>query len=487
VEGGVTQQSLEYIYINTILESGVMTEMLNLSLFGDLEGWGLTIPSASEGIQVAVGGEYRVESMFVHPDEAQTSGDIAGFGGATVRVDGEYKVKEAFIEALIPIVQDATAFRDLSLELGYRYSDYSTSGSAPNYKAQIAWAPTDSWKFRAGFNRATRAANVRELFAPERNGLGGSEDICSGADPSATLEQCQRTGVTAGQYGNILPNPAGQYNTRFGGNVDLLPEVADTITAGIVWTPQSIAGLSVTVDYYDIEITDTIGSLNSNDIIRTCANEGDPALCALIHRGPSGSLWLSPDEFTETNNQNIGFLRGEGVDLNYAWLIGLGDSGYLNTSLIGTYMLADEFENPLIAYDCVGYYGNQCFIPDAKWRHRARFSWETNFNWVFTLGWRYISSVLIDDASPDPDLANPDLIEAWKLNGSYENPAQNYIDLATSWNISRNIQWVLGVNNIFDEDPPLGAGVDPNDFGVGMYGYYDPWGRYVHTSLQFTF
>ena len=88
-------------------------------------------------------------------------------------VDGKFDVTELFVEALVPIVQDATGFQDLSLELGYRYSDYSTSGGTNTYKAQLSWAPTESFKFRAGFNRATRAPNVRELFRPQGFGLGG--------------------------------------------------------------------------------------------------------------------------------------------------------------------------------------------------------------------------------------------------------------------------------------------------------------------------
>ena len=489
-EGGVTQEAIAFLEIDALVLSGARTALVNGTLFGDLEGWGLTIPSASEGIQVAVGLEYREESIYVYPDAARASGNIAGFGGATVPIDAKYDVSEVFIEALIPIVQDATGFRDLSMELGYRHSDYSTSGTAPNYKAQMAWAPTDSYKFRAGLNRATRSPNVRELFAPQGFGLGGTEDICAGPNPGFTQEQCARTGVTASQYGNVLGNPAGQYNTFGGGNPFLDPETADTITVGFVWTPQSIPGLSMTLDYYDIEITDTIGSLNSDDIVQTCAETGDPALCSLIHRDSAGTLWLTEAGFTETNNQNIGQLYGEGVDFNFAWLIGLGDAGYLNTSLMGTSMLTDRFANPLIDYDCVGYYGNQCGIPDAKWKHRARVSWETNFNWVFTLGWRYSGSVLVDDASPNPQLGNPGNIEGpygWKVNDAYELPAYNYLDLAVSWNVNRNIQWVLGVNNVMDKDPPLGPDMSGNDYGPGWYGYYDPWGRYVHTSLQFNF
>ncbi len=101
--------------------------------------------------------------------------------------------------------------------------------------------------------------------------------------------------MTAAQYGTVLSNPADQYNTLGGGNPGLEPETADTITAGIVWTPQGIPGLSVTLDYYNIEIEDTIGSLGADDIIQQCANTGDPALCGLINRDAHGTLWLAQD------------------------------------------------------------------------------------------------------------------------------------------------------------------------------------------------
>ena len=142
------------------------------------------------------------------------------------------------------MVQDATRLRDLSLELGYRHSDYSTSGSTPSYKAQISWAPTDSWKFRAGFNRASASPNVQgALLAAGLRSRRLGRHLCE--RPESRLhrsEQCARTGVTAAQYGSVLTNPADQYNTYGGGNPVLDPEMADTITFGIVWTPQSDPG-----------------------------------------------------------------------------------------------------------------------------------------------------------------------------------------------------------------------------------------------------
>ena len=150
-----------------------------------------------------------------------------------------------------------------------------------------------------------------------------------------------------GQYGNIAPNPAGQYNTLEGGNPYLDPETADTITAGIVWTPQSIRGLSITVDYYNIDITEAIGSLGADDIIQTCALTGDPTLCALIHRDSQGTLWATQAGYTDTANNNIGQLQAEGIDLNFNYLLGLGNSGYLAMDLMGSYVLENSFTQPV--------------------------------------------------------------------------------------------------------------------------------------------
>ena len=210
------------------------------------------------------------------------------------KVDEGYKVNELFVEALVPIVQDAKMFRDFSLELGYRYSDYSTSGGFNTYKGLLNWAFTDSLRIRGGYNRAVRAPNVWDLFQPQRFNLGGQADICAGLDPSATFAECQNTGMTPVTVRHrVTENPAGQYNTLVGGNPALIPETADTITAGVVWTPQNIPGLSVTLDYYNISITDAIGSLGPEDIIQQCAASGDPATCALIFRDRLGSLWLT--------------------------------------------------------------------------------------------------------------------------------------------------------------------------------------------------
>jgi outer membrane receptor protein involved in Fe transport len=351
----------------------------------------------------------------------------------------------------------------------------------------LAWSPVDGFRVRGGVNRAVRAPNIRELFAPQGLGLNGSEDICAGPAPSASLEQCQRTGMSAAQYGNVRENPAGQYNSLDGGNPSLDVETADTLTAGFVWTPKSITGLSVTADYYDIKISDTISSFAPDDVIKSCAETGNPDLCSLIHRDSFGTLWLTTDAFTVSTNVNIGELRARGVDVSLSYPWNLGDAGFINLSLLGSRMMENNLKTPLNEYDCVGFMGNQCSIPNPKWRHRARAAWNTNFKATFTLGWRFITSVKNDDLSEDTDLRNEALIERLALNGSDEIPAHHWFDLTAAYKFRDAVRLTVGCSNILDKEPPLGAGLSDVDFGPGFYGTYDYMGRSLFANLQFEF
>jgi outer membrane receptor protein involved in Fe transport len=474
--------------------------MFNGVIRGDLESAGIMFPSATEAVQLAIGGEYRKESLFFRPDEVNQVGGATGQGGAQPAVDGAYTIKEGFAELLVPVIQDTPGFQDFSLELGYRYSNYRAEGqdakNNSSWKALLSWAPVPDIRIRGGFNRAVRAPNVQELFVPNSIGLGGTQDICSGDSPAFSFEQCARTGVTAAQYGNIAPNPAGQYNSYDGGNPALDVETADTLTVGAVWTPRSITGLSLTFDYYDIKIADTISSFAPDEVIQACALRGDPDLCSLINRDVRGTLWLIgryPDgAYTISTNQNIGDFRARGLDVAAAYPWNLGDRGYINFSFIGTSSLENSIENPLVAYDCSGYMGNQCGYgrgrgPEPKWRHRMRASWNTNFKTTFTLGWRLLGSVTNDDFSPDEDLRDEGTHTALIGAGSDKFPTYNWFDLHVTYAFQDGLRVTLGVNNILDKEPPLGAGLEDIDYGPGYYGQYDYLGRALYANLQFQF
>ena len=358
--GGVTQTAVNYLAIPLIYDSGARTRVLSGKVTGDLKEYGVVSPMATDGVKVALGSEYRQEYLFFAPDLAYQEFLGAGQGGPRLPISGTYSVKELFAEGLVPLVQDHPMAKDVSLEVGYRLSDYDNTGTHSTYKVQGSYAPTPDVKVRVGYNRATRSPNIVELFAPQGLTLGGSIDPCAGATPAATLAQCQNMGVTAAQYGNIPPNPAGQYNTISGGNPNLSPEVANTWTAGAVLTPRTyLLGFTLALDYYHIRINNTIGSLGQADIMNACATTGNPTLCGLIHRDTFGSTWIEPTGYVLTTNQNVGMMMTEGLDVNATYTRSLDDKGLFTVNLIGSYLMKEETNTGVYDYDCAGYYGTR--------------------------------------------------------------------------------------------------------------------------------
>ena len=483
--GGVTQAALDYLTIPELFQADMRTQVLHGQVNADLKQYGFAFPSATEGVQIALGAEYRKEFLDSLPDFVYQNNLGMGTGGARLPVSGFYDVKEAFVEAQIPIVQGLRGAKDLSLNLGYRYSDYNINGSHPTYKAEVAYAPTGDFKFRAGYNRATRAPNVGELFQPQAIDLGGSVDPCAGANPGFTAAQCANTGVLATQYGKIPENPASQYNNLYGGNPKLDPEIADTTTFGIVLTPSGLPGFTAAFDWYDIKIKNAISTLAMDDILNQCAVTGNAALCGLIHRDQYGSLWLTGNGYAVTTNQNIAKFERAGIDTNITYSVPMGNN-LLDINLMGAYYNKVYADNAIYSYDCAGLYGNSCGTPTPKWRHMLRVAWETGPS-TFTVIWRMIGTAKIDYASNQAALANPSYVPAYQALGAATIPAYHYIDLVYNFKVGKTASFTLGVNNIADKEPPMGWGYANGGYSAGMYGVYDPAGRYIHSSVMFSF
>jgi outer membrane receptor protein involved in Fe transport len=185
-------------------------------------------------------------------------------------------------------------------------------------------------------------------------------------------------------------------------------------------------------------------------------------------------------------------VRGQGLDMNFNYVWPFGRSTF-TFNLIGTYLMKAETNTGLYQYDCVGLTGAICNDPysthaamQPKWRHLFRASWQKN-ELVLSAGWRMVGPVTAEELSSQAALANPDMEEQLKANYADHYDSWNYIDLAVSYKIIKGINWTFGVNNLFDKNPPLGSGSSANDYGPGFYGSYDPYGRFVHFSVQLTF
>ena len=322
-------------------------------------------------------------------------------------------------------------------------------------------------RLRTGYNRAVRAPSVAELFSPQSLGLWTGTDPCANP-PTATEAQCANTGVLPGQYGNISRSPAGQYNAIYGGNQTLDVETADTFTFGVVVNP--LDTMQFSVDYWDIQIEDTISNVFAETSLNQCVANGG-GLCDNIHRGVGGTLWLGTSGFVDSVNQNIGSQHWTGVDLAWAWSLGTN----WQFDLIGTYSIKKETTplpgDPESTYDCAGVISPQCY-PNPDWRSTATGTYDSNSWWAVTARWRYYSKI---DYVGSTDTLIADGIKA-----------QNYFDLNGVIRFMDTNDVVFGVNNIFDEEPPLmGNTVSTN--GNTVVGFFDTLGRYFYADVTFRF
>ncbi|HWU92157.1 MAG TPA: TonB-dependent receptor [Sphingomicrobium sp.] len=486
--GGVNPAALSYLQTPGFQRGSIDENIAHIDATLTGSTYGLQTPWSDTGIGLNVGAEYRKEALDFKVDQEFSQGDLAGQGGPTPPVSGHFDVREIFGELQVPIVEH-NFIEELSLDGAYRHSTYHVGAndfSTNTYKIEARLAPIPDIRFRASYNRAVRAPNIVELFFPQALGLSGNSDPCANTidpktgsptgAPTASLAQCQLSGVSSAQFGTILPNPAAQYQGLFGGNPNLKPETADTWTAGVILQPRFIPGLAITADYFNIHVDNIIGSLGFSQVLNGCMGTGnvaqDPTLCPFIHRSGKGSLWIGPDAFISLLNINqpgLG-LATRGVDLNGSYSHRLGGLGTLNLAFVGTYL--NKLENPHFGVNCAGLYADVCGAPNPKWRHKARATLTMPNGIGASVAWRYFSGV---DAAPGQGAVGADTHMA----------AQSYFDLSLTARMQQRLNLRLGVNNIFDREPPIVGAPAAN--GNTFPQVYDALGRYLYAGFTVDF
>ncbi|HFB64773.1 MAG TPA: TonB-dependent receptor [Aeromonadales bacterium] len=468
--GGVTQDQVNYLVLPLFEQGETISTQWVGYVTGDLTDTGFKMPGTEQGAQVVLGFERRTEDLVFNPDQGFSSGDGAGQGGATTGVKGNLNVREIFAEFSMPLFQDTEFANYLNLDLGYRYSDYSTGKTTNTYKIAMDWEVNDMVKVRGSYQSASRHANIRELFVPQSIGLFNlDEDPCAGATPTFSLEQCQRTGVTAARYGTIADSPAGQYNGLFGGNPDLDPEDSETYSFGIILNP--VDDLDIALDYFNIDVTKAIGTVPADVILRKCGEDNVQSFCDLIHRGPTETLWIGAD-FTEQTNINTGSLSVEGIDFDTTYKFDLQDMGDLNFALKGTYLLTWDTE-PVKGEgvtSCLGFWDrNTCGNPTPEWRWNLATTWNTPWDINVTGTIRYLGETKELGDGPTP------------IN------AQTYLDLSASWDMNESVKFRFGIDNILDKNTPIIPNA-PAGIGNGntFPGSFDYLGRYVFASVTYS-
>ena len=500
-DGGVTPEASEYNAAYGISNGSTSQKILSAGVTGDLGGYGLTLPTAQNGIGVAFGVEYRADTFAYLPDQALGSGDLLGGSGASPTIDESTDVTEFYAEARIPLLEDLPFAQLLELEAGYRYSDYELSGGVDTYKIGAQWQPIDSLRFRASFNHAIRAPSLIELFVPQSVTQTSdiSVDPCSPTvvggvltAATATAAQCANTGVTAAQYGNglttnLIPQcVSNQCSTLTGGNPELEPEEADTFSVGVTITPSFLPNFTLSVDWYTIEMAGLVGIVPLEVSMNSCLDGSSPELCANIVRDAEGSItgdFVASGGYVAGTNFNVAEGTFTGIDIQGSYNLQMGSFGSLLATL-NAVMLDETTTIPLPGdheYNCAGLYGNTCgpAIPD--WRHTLRLTWTMPVPVSVSAQWRYIGSVTNEQNTDDETLDGPDVTFGGTL------ASRSYLDLSASWDINETFTVRAGVNNVLDQDPPLVDTVWSGPGTPNTWGPYDTLGREIFMSATARF
>jgi len=269
---------------------------------------------------------------------------------------------------------------------------------------------------------------------------------------------------------------AGQTQSLTGGNPFLEPESADTVTFGVVWTPEFVDGLSVSLDYFTILVEDAIAAgIPAQTTLDQCLATGNPVFCGLITRDPDGSLAAGEAGvgFQQTN-VNIAELETTGIDLQVVYDFEISGQTF-NIDYAAT--ILDQLDTvPFPGADpieCEGYFGNECGSPNPEYRHRAILTWNTPWDVDVTGTWRHFGGTDNDNSA--------DTLES-------ELDTVDYIDLAANWYVMENIALKLSLLNVFAEDPPVFSGAGPASFGNGnTYPTVFDTSRAMIASVKFTF
>jgi iron complex outermembrane receptor protein len=492
--GSITPSQLDFINLNTLLLQSVQQDVGALSLSGDL-GNRLVSPFAGRPITMALSLEQRKVLAYTRSDAAlQIPGEALGNGATTPDRAGAFKLSEYALEMLVPLVSDKPYIKALNLELGYRQTAFSTASKSHNYgswKYGGEWAPVRSLRLRGMVQKATRAPNVNELFAPVVPGLSNlAVDPCQGnrinqaaSHTAGTLSNlCRLTGVPQSEIGSLPAPSAGSIGTQTGGNPAVGPEQAKTRTIGFVWEP--VPKLAVTVDYYKIDIDRAISSPTTTDILDNCYSTAfNPGLvmnasCSLIGRNTVNGTFNGVEaKGVRTALSNLGTHNTSGIDVHVGYRLSAGtfgvDAKFGSIDLSGGFNQVQSYKfrpTPAsIERDCLGYYSVACGGPNYKRKFNQRTTW-TIGAWSLGYNWRYVSGVIEEPGGTDflPAFARID--------------AYHYVDLSAVWNVSKMIRLNVSVNNVANKRAPIVGGTigtTTSNSGNTFPQYYDAVGRYV--------
>ena len=426
---------------------------------GSVSGSALELPGGEFGW--ALGAAYRGETFKYTPDSAKVLG--AATGGTGAGTDGSLYSKALYAEAYAPVFDNGT--QSLALKGGVRWDDYNLFGDDTTWQIGVEFQVVDSLKLRGTAGTAFRAPTIEELYDGLQDDAPNYVDPCDPEDFQANY---------GGNGTNIAPGCAQvanrtdtQTTSLIGGAADLQPESADTLTAGLVWTPElGDGGLSVTVDWWQIELEDAIGTYGVQFTLDECYVNGDAASCALITRRADADYTIR--DIIDTN-VNVANQVGEGIDTEIRYDFDTS-FGSFETALLWSHLL-DRNRTPYPGApveEMLGMHFLDTSTEDGGTYAEDKFN--ASVHW--TLGDLKVG-YLAEYIGPIDSIA--------KFQNTYVQSidSQLYHDLVFDYSLDvvGDTMLTLGITNLSDEAPPyidraFNANTDPTTYRMFGRGYF---------------
>jgi len=464
--GTITPAMLNFIGFTEHDSSQQELQDVSANLTGDL----FDLPAGP--LAFAVGLEHRKTEGAFQPDALVVAGLSSDIPAQPA--SGSITIKEGYAELRIPVVKDLPFVYRLDASVAGRWFDYSTSGQDSTYQAGIRWRPVEEVLLRGSWGQGFRAPTIGELFGTASRFDQIISDPCSdmlglagGARASATvIANCVARGVPAnGSY--VQANP--QISVVTSGNRDLQPETSESWNASFVWEPAFMrqaswaSGGSVELAYTDIKLDGAIQALSGDTLLSRCAETNDALSCATITRTASGVITTIANPLI-----NIGGIKTRAIDLSLVWRSPEWDFGRFSLQSYTTWLLEfTEFQPTSAGITPVTREGTERGSPDQafpKTKSNLTVNWD-KAEWGATATARYISSVVESDGN--------------KMD------SRTYIDAQVRWTPSsyvEGLQLAIGVNNLFDKDPPGCFSCSLNNYDPNVY---DTPGRFLYFRLSY--
>ncbi|ACJ29990.1 TonB-dependent receptor [Shewanella piezotolerans WP3] len=446
----LSDETQDYLRLDPFTDT---TSSFQHTVSANVNGTAFELPAGP--LQVGFGAEFRQEGFKVEPSDVMLLG--LNRGNTVAPQDVDRNITEGYVEVNIPVIADVAYAESVDVEAALRVAHYSTSGTNDSWKFGVNWAINDEVRVRSVYAKAVRAPQLTELFAPESTGAFKITDPCDmdnlhlGDNPDVRAANCQALGVPADFVSDLRIETQVDGATK--GNEDLNPELAYTLTAGLVYTSSMLDNFIVSLDYYDIEIEDVITRVGAGTIVDRCVDSTtiNNPFCSQVTRKADGNISFVND--TYVNNAKM---KRKGIDFqaNYDWDLNSGAN--IDLTLYGTYAIHSSFKdaNDSEVHNYVGVRGTP------EWKSSFITSYaDAGFKATWQIN--YVSSTKYSRTATEETHDTPIM------------PSSILHNTRLSYDFTDSVRAYVGVTNVFDQDwlGTAGASTGSTTYPIRGRGY----------------